>query len=451
MSKQILLADDSITIQKVIALTFAGEDYKITAVDNGADAIAKAREIKPDIILADVVMPQKNGYEVCQITKNDPELRSIPVLLLAGTFEPFDEDEAKKAGADGYIIKPFESQAVIQKVRDLITAKAEQPLEQKPEVPVAPEITAPVPSPAPEPIVAIPTPPPTQPAVLPVVPAPPVPVTPPVSPAVAPAAHAEADFWGTMMEEVEEKAAPEAKAPAAKQAEVPSEEVWDAGEFEEEAPAAKEEKEEDIWESFAFEDTEVKGEVMEAPLIEEAPVDEELTFVSEGIPIGEGLTPVAEEAKEEVAPSAEIEVPAAEIPEIEELEEVTVVEPEEEPIEIVEEEAVAAGPEEVTPVPETAEVFAAPPAVVETQPEIVAGYEQTFEPEEISREPSELLPAGLEGPPPAPSAAALSEEQLRAALSQVSRDVIEKIVWEVVPDLAEMLIKEEIKRLQGKK
>ena len=98
MPKQILLADDSITIQKVITLTFAGEDYKITAVDNGVDALAKAREVRPDIILADVVMPQKNGYEVSTEIKNDPELKNIPVLLLAGTFEPFDEDEAKKSG-----------------------------------------------------------------------------------------------------------------------------------------------------------------------------------------------------------------------------------------------------------------------------------------------------------------------------------------------------------------
>src|SRR3990172_9325630 len=137
MSKQMLLADDSITIQKVIALTFAGEDYKITAVDNGADAIEKAREIKPDIILADVMMPQKNGYEVCQTLKNNPELRSVPILLLAGTFEPFDEEEANRAGADGYIIKPFESQILVQKVKDLLQTRAEKPFaETAPAAPV---------------------------------------------------------------------------------------------------------------------------------------------------------------------------------------------------------------------------------------------------------------------------------------------------------------------------
>ncbi|RME24714.1 MAG: response regulator, partial [Deltaproteobacteria bacterium] len=115
MPKSLLLADDSITIQRVVGITFANEDYTITTVDNGDDAIAKAKEIKPDIILADVVMPKKTGYEVCQAVKQDPELKHIPVLLLAGHFEAFDENRAKEVGADGHITKPFESQALIDK------------------------------------------------------------------------------------------------------------------------------------------------------------------------------------------------------------------------------------------------------------------------------------------------------------------------------------------------
>ncbi|MFN7132171.1 MAG: PleD family two-component system response regulator, partial [Myxococcales bacterium] len=85
MPKKLLLADDSITIQKVVAITFANEDYQITAVDNGEDALNKARELVPDVILADVVMPRRNGYEVCEAVKGDPGLKHIPVLLLAGT------------------------------------------------------------------------------------------------------------------------------------------------------------------------------------------------------------------------------------------------------------------------------------------------------------------------------------------------------------------------------
>ena len=175
MPKQILLADDSITIQKVIALTFAGEDYKITAVDNGSDAILKAMEMRPDIILADVVMPQKNGYEVCDAIKNDPQLNTIPVLLLAGTFEPFDEDLAKKAGADGYIIKPFESQALIQKVKELISAKPAMPSAAEAKVATPASPIAP-----PKPFVTVPAP---------MAPVPPV-LQPAPAPAVTPAISA---------------------------------------------------------------------------------------------------------------------------------------------------------------------------------------------------------------------------------------------------------------------
>ncbi len=122
MPKKILLADDSITIQKVIGLTFANEDFELTVVDNGDDCVAKAREVIPDLIIADVVMPGKDGYEVCYTVKNTPELKHIPVLLLTGTFETFDEDMATRVGAEGHITKPFESQSLIDKVNELIVA-----------------------------------------------------------------------------------------------------------------------------------------------------------------------------------------------------------------------------------------------------------------------------------------------------------------------------------------
>ncbi len=141
MAKNLLLADDSITIQKVVGITFANEDFKVTTVDNGEDAVARARELKPDIILADVVMPRKNGYEVCEAVKGDPGLRHIPVLLLAGTFEAFDEARARNARADGHIAKPFESQALINKVRELtggtVAIPAGAPAAARPAAPAA--------------------------------------------------------------------------------------------------------------------------------------------------------------------------------------------------------------------------------------------------------------------------------------------------------------------------
>ena len=116
MPKTLLLADDSVTIRKVVGISFANEDVTLVTVDNGDDALARAREIRPDIVLADVVMPGMNGYEVCEAIKSDPQLRHTPVLLLTGTFEAFDEERAAQAGADGHITKPFEARALVEQV-----------------------------------------------------------------------------------------------------------------------------------------------------------------------------------------------------------------------------------------------------------------------------------------------------------------------------------------------
>src|SRR5687767_4763472 len=146
MAKKILLADDSITIQKVVELTFSDADYEVTAVNNGAKAIAKLAEMRPDIILSDIIMPEKNGYEVCEYVKSHPEFRNIPVVLLTGTFEPFDPDRAEKAGCDAVVTKPFESQSLIHKVEELIAqsqANASAPPPPAPE-PLATQAVPPV-------------------------------------------------------------------------------------------------------------------------------------------------------------------------------------------------------------------------------------------------------------------------------------------------------------------
>ncbi|MBS1153855.1 MAG: two-component system response regulator, partial [Myxococcaceae bacterium] len=128
MPKSVLVADDSVTIRKVIGLIFAHEDFTLTVVDNGLDAIHRARELRPDVVLADCMMPGKNGYEVAEALKGDPSTQHIPVLLLAGTFEPFDENRARAARADGHVIKPFESQAFLDKVKALVGMPAGIPV-----------------------------------------------------------------------------------------------------------------------------------------------------------------------------------------------------------------------------------------------------------------------------------------------------------------------------------
>ena len=121
MPKKILLADDSITIQKVVRITLADGDYDLITVDNGNEALERIKQEKPDLVLLDVVMPGKDGYQVCEEMRKDPELAQIPVILLAGSFEGFDEIKGAEIGADGYIIKPFESQTLISKVEEMLS------------------------------------------------------------------------------------------------------------------------------------------------------------------------------------------------------------------------------------------------------------------------------------------------------------------------------------------
>lgn len=126
MSKRkLLLADDSITIQKVVNLTFADEGIEVVAVGDGDSAMQKINESLPDLILADVNMPGLSGYEICEQIKQNAETKAIPVILLVGSFEPFDEAKAERIGADDYLTKPFQSiRQLVNKVTDLLEAKA---------------------------------------------------------------------------------------------------------------------------------------------------------------------------------------------------------------------------------------------------------------------------------------------------------------------------------------
>lgn len=123
MAHKLLLADDSVTIQRVIELTFADEDIQVVAVGDGKKAIASIQADRPDIVLADVGMPERDGYEVAAFIKTNSELAHIPVLLLTGAFEPIDEARARAVGCDGVLVKPFEPQMVINRVKDLLAGR----------------------------------------------------------------------------------------------------------------------------------------------------------------------------------------------------------------------------------------------------------------------------------------------------------------------------------------
>jgi len=134
MSGTILLADDSVTIQKVVELTFLDEDFEVITLGDGSEAISRLETTAPDLVIADVHMPGADGYEVAAAARR---LRpGTPVLLLVGTFEVYDEERAAEAGASGHLKKPFDSQELLRRAQELIGAGTSRPDEAAGEEPV---------------------------------------------------------------------------------------------------------------------------------------------------------------------------------------------------------------------------------------------------------------------------------------------------------------------------
>ncbi|HUO77388.1 MAG TPA: response regulator [Thermodesulfovibrionales bacterium] len=123
MARRLLLADDSITIQKVVELVLAEEGYDIKTTGNGEDALSALSSFKPDVVLADIDMPKMNGYQLCEKIKTNPATRNIPVILLAGAFEPLDDELARNVRAEDFIVKPFESQELIDKIHAVLSGE----------------------------------------------------------------------------------------------------------------------------------------------------------------------------------------------------------------------------------------------------------------------------------------------------------------------------------------
>ena len=409
MSIKILLADDSITIQKVVGIIFGGEEYALTVVDNGKAAIEKAKELSPDVLLIDALMPGISGYEVCEAVRATPALATKPILILTGSFEPFDEDKAKGCGADDFLSKPFESQQIVTKVKELYELGLQRA--------VAPLQTAPVAEAAPTPEMGHTF-------------APTAPIEPPV--AAKPVFEEPADdIWGAFTAN-EVPAATAAPAVAAFETELPT-----------------------------FE-PDVFSIISEEPEVEiTQPVETPISTGTQWVPVDEHTFEFSEEVVAQIPPSAlpEQGIPAEEMS----FGEISFDEP-------------AQPAFSQPPVEAAAAVFEPAPAFIET---VIPAYTETPEPvfeapaESVFAEQAPVLEVpgvpDLElpvSPPPEipsfetspaepvqqpvqPAAAVLTEEQLRAAIAGVSQEVIQRIVWEVVPDLAETLIKEAIRKIKA--
>lgn len=430
MSIKLLVADDSITIQKVIGIIFGGEEYSLTVVDNGKAAIEKAREVCPDVLLIDALMPGMTGYEVSEAVRATPALANKPILILTGSFEPFDEDKAKKCGADDFLAKPFESQQIISKVKELAelgqarenaaaSVQAPTAFEIEPELPVPPAF-APTVETFTEPASAIQ----------------------PETPAAAPPS----DIWGAFTVESEPASAPFTETSP----------VFEATPV---TPAPEFAAEPDV---FAIVKEETDSQLV-PPVVTSG--SSEHNTGSQWIPVEEHTFEFEEETVSDLPAAAmsEHEAPAMDTSfgditfedEVEPPQPIPTVAAVPTPVMESAPSAFVATEQTFEPFEEPASVFTPPQDVFEfadepaavPEPEPVYSAPDVFTAVEPSI-PEAVAPVIADTPVIAAAPAALTEDQLRAAISSASKEVIERIVWEVVPDLAETLIKEAIRKIR---
>jgi CheY-like chemotaxis protein len=154
---RILLADDSPHAQRMGERILREEGFEVVTVTDGDTAMLRLADVDPNLIVADVYLPGKSGYEICRAVKSDPRFRFTRVVLTAGALEPIDENEARRVQADGILKKPFEASAVVETIRTLIEAAefARGLFGEKPPKPAVtePSVTAQEPSPPPPPVV----------------------------------------------------------------------------------------------------------------------------------------------------------------------------------------------------------------------------------------------------------------------------------------------------------
>jgi CheY-like chemotaxis protein len=146
MPKHILCADDSVTMQKVVAITFAHTDYQVTSARSADEALNLARQSRPDLVLADAIMNTgggKSGYELCQAVKSDPALRQVPVVIVCGNSQPYDETRGRQVGADGTLAKPWDTQVFIEKVGEILSRVATHGVAHAAAAPLPPVVTPP--------------------------------------------------------------------------------------------------------------------------------------------------------------------------------------------------------------------------------------------------------------------------------------------------------------------
>jgi CheY-like chemotaxis protein len=162
MPVKILLADKSITIQKVVEMLFSGKDYEVACVSDGDTALKEASRVVPDVVLVDVDLPRVDGYSFAGRLKQEPQLSQTPIILMMSRDDVYDSVKGKQEGIFDHIAKPFESQELIGKVKKALDAAPPRLAETAPVIsrqagPTAPRPTAPVTPPIAKPRQAAPS------------------------------------------------------------------------------------------------------------------------------------------------------------------------------------------------------------------------------------------------------------------------------------------------------
>lgn len=117
---KILIADDNENIRKALSRLFEDEGYDLFLAKDGAEAIRKVRELFPDVLFLDVMMPEINGYDVCRTIKNDPVLKKTYVIMLTAKGQVAEQERGQEVGADEYIVKPFSPMEILTKIRTIL-------------------------------------------------------------------------------------------------------------------------------------------------------------------------------------------------------------------------------------------------------------------------------------------------------------------------------------------
>jgi CheY-like chemotaxis protein len=420
MPVKLLLADKSITIQKVVEMLFSGREYEVVCVSDGENALSEASRVVPDVVLADVDLPRIDGYNFATRIKQIPALAQTPVILMMSRDDVYNDAKGRESGIIDHIAKPFESQELIGKVKKaLAAARITEP------APAA-SLRAAAPPPPKSPMVSSP---------------PSTPVIPPAAPKAASKPKQPpppADIFDIIQEAPTQAELKRSAAPT------PAEE--DEGVFEVEPVVEVEEPQgRDLEQTLPLGEKAVeemraglgltdKKEESEPEIVSFESLDVATQTFGDFAPSPKPLQPAAEPPRSTMRPAdvlrKESDVVAPSTPQISE-----------EMVRRMVEESIAKMAKDM---------FAKlPPVQVPTLPESELRSMAEAAITELAKEAIEMLP-----PPPPPK---VSEETVRRGIEEavskiareMAREVFEKVAWEVIPELAEQLIKQEIERLKA--